>query len=85
VKNHGKNKVQPKVRNYPKKDNDKQDNAEDRNRQYQNVIGKTIGIGFRRIQRNRTVTIQAQEKGTPKKAAFKPLKIFLEFFLKVEV
>jgi hypothetical protein len=31
------------------------------------------------------VTIQAHEKGTPRKAAFKPWKIFLEFFLNVEV
>jgi hypothetical protein len=31
------------------------------------------------------ITIQTQEKGIPKKAAFKPLKIFLEFFLNVEV
>jgi hypothetical protein len=31
------------------------------------------------------VTIQAQEKGRPEKASFKPLKIFMEFFLKVEV
>jgi hypothetical protein len=31
------------------------------------------------------VTIQAHEKDTPEKASFKPLKIFMEFFLKVEV
>jgi len=57
---------------------------------YVNLKAKGLG-GFSRnwylssSQYSYFVTIQAQEKGRPKKASFKPLKIFLAFFLNVEV